>query len=387
MKTIIYIITPIVLLVTSCVNTHKLIQEGNYQTAFDISLTKLKNNKIKSTDIDAFSISFAMLEQADKTRINELKSSGRTDIWPAVFEEANSIIYRQEKIKPILNRLSRAGIDPAIDLYDAYSLREEAREKSAIYFYAKSQQYLVGARNGDRQAARKAFYALKRSTEFIPDYKDTKVLMEEMYDLGTSHILMETHLHPSNERLDAEIYGVIFGNKQFPKRYDWQMVHLIEQAEQREYHYKMDLFLDNYWVSGNDLSSSTCTNSIEVKVGEKTVKEWSEKDSCYIEVVEEIFETVTGSVTIYNQYKAGSLDLIVEISSLEEEKELRQEILQGSSDWSNDYSEESGDSRAADACDSVIGFCSMYPSRREMLRSAASSVRSGFYSVMTRQLD
>ena len=371
----------------SCVNSHKLIEEGDPERALELSLKRLARGKIKMRDLDALEIAFLELEQKDKQAVRRLKASGESSIWPTIYEKALLMSKRQKKVKRVFKRLEREGISSRIDLYPVDALLKEAREKSAIYFYAKSQQYLDLARNGDRQAARKAFYALQRCQDYIPGFKDSAYLSAEMRELGISNVLLKTNPDPYDLAFHGALFNEILRGYRFPKRIEWQEWHL-EAPLGQEMHYEMALAFGNFYVSADELSSSSCSNSQEIKVGENRREEWSEKDSCYVTIVEELFETVSVTVTFFEQSKRASLDLFVECSDLENNTFLFDRILQGSSSWSNDYSSYIGDDRAlGGTCDVGFGSSSFYPSGEELLGEAACSVRGGIRKIFQTPLD
>ena len=387
MKTYIPFSLLFILIFSSCVNSHKLIQNEKYEEAMALSLRRLAKGKVNSREIDALDISFSMIILKDKEEINALKNSGDPSVWPAIYTKALNIDDRQSRLEPVLRRLTNAGIESTIELYPAKALVKEAREKSAIFFYAKAQQYIITARNGDRQAARKAYYALERCRTYIEDFKDASSLSNEMYDLGTTHILV----NPIPDKRDAlfheDLFAEVFANVAFPQRFDWQMIHLFRAAAPRV-HFRADFTLGDFYVSPNGLSSSCCSRSEDIKVGEREVKVWSEKDSCYITEIEDIIETVSATVTDYEQYKRANLNVYFQMVEEQSSTIMRQEILEGRTSWSNDYSEFSGDARALGGlCDVSMGSPSSYPSGEGLLLKAACSVQPGIRRLFKEAVD
>ena len=132
MKTITFFFSLILLTQISCVNSHKLIQEEKYEQAMTLSLNRLERGKVKTTDIDALGISFAMITLKDKEAVEGMKAGGEPSIWPSIYDKGIQISRRQKKVKPVLRRLERSGIVHGVELYPVEELLAEAAEKSAI---------------------------------------------------------------------------------------------------------------------------------------------------------------------------------------------------------------------------------------------------------------
>lgn len=387
MKTYVSLFLLLVLSFSACVNSHKLIQNEQYEEALDLSVRRLSKGKVKTPDIDALDISFTMIILKDEEEITALRKSGDPSVWPTIYDKALQIDAQQEVLRPVLRRLEDMGVPSTIQLYPAKALISEAREKSAIFFYAKAQQYIILARNGNRQAARKAYYALKRCRTYIEDFKDAPSLSDEMYDLGTTHILVNPIPDKRDVFFHEDLFSEIFANAAFPQRYDWQMLHLIREAAPAV-HFRADFSLGDFYVSPNGLSSSCCSRSEDIKVGEREKKVWSEKDSCYIVEIEDIIETVSATVTEYEQYKRANLNVYIQMVEEQSTRIIRQEILEGSTSWSNDYSEFSGDARALGGlCDVGMGSPSSYPSGEGLLLRAACSVQPGVRRLFKQAVD
>ena len=246
---------------------------------------------------------------------------------------------------------------------------------------------MVPARSGNRRAARKAYYALKRCREYVYNFKDAANLEGEMYELGLTHILIKPLLDDREADLHHDLFSAIFESSTYPKQVDWQVLHLYHNSTATT-HFQANLSLRDFYVSGDGLSSSCCSNSEDIKVGEIEKKVWSEKDSCYITIIEDVIQTVSVTVTDYEQYKSASLNLLVYVFDVQSGAPNKNQTLQGTTSWSNEYSDYIGDERAMSGlCSTSFGSPSSYPYDVDLLRTAAQSVRSGLHRLFEQPLE
>ena len=77
-------------------------------------------------------------------------------------------------------------------MLDIARLESESRQKAAEHLYNQAKELIVKGEQGDKLAARDAYYALcDLETHYYRDYKDKNELLATARDLGTSYILFE----------------------------------------------------------------------------------------------------------------------------------------------------------------------------------------------------
>ncbi|NET37498.1 MAG: hypothetical protein F6K19_36655, partial [Cyanothece sp. SIO1E1] len=115
-------------------------------------------------------------------------------------------------------------------------------------------------------------------------------------------------------------------------------------------------------------------------------KEWSATDSAFVEVKEIKYKTVSATVETIEQAKSASIHIGYRIVNVSSSKIEKSGDIHGSYDWSNEYSEESGDSEALDGtCSKTIGFCWMFPNDDEMLNHAVDNAIWRFFSWLKKE--
>ena len=370
----------IILVLYACANPAKLLEQGKYNRALEVSSWQLKHGRIKAKELSALETAFYLVSQQDSQAVADLRNTNRPEVWPEIYQKAIIINNRQHKIRALQAELEQADYSPHLDFYPAKSLLVEAAEKSALYHYANAQQYIPSARGGDRHAARHAFDELGKSLNYIEGFKDVFSLQLEMKELGTTHLLLNfvdgpRYYDPS--LLDNLLWGYVF-----PIEKDWIVIHK-ELADAPTIHFEMDVYFDQLYVSRNREDCSTCTNSVEVEDGFITKKVWSAKDSAYVEVKEQQYKTVSATVTTIVQSKEASASLQMTLYDATNGQQIDKYQLIGSEDWSNEYSSYTGDSRALTiSCSGASGICSMFPADSSLLDDAIEDLRYEFWQYI-----
>ncbi len=371
----------------ACASPQKLVENNQYEKALHVATKRLKKGKAKWSNLTAFEKSFKALNAADSIHVQAMRSEGRPELWPEIYEKAVAILNRQRKVAPVVNRLHDTDFEPVVSFYPARALKEEAADKSALYFYAGAMEYLDRARNGNRQAARRTHGLLDRCRYYRSNYKDAPELQQEMYALGTTHILLSPLADAINPRFEHDMLSEVIGGKRFPYREGWQVIHLNKKSIEKP-HYIAEMKLYDLYVSGNNCSSSCCRNSKEIEVGYEEVEVWNETDSVWVIEQYPIYEKVNVRVRTYTQAKSASLKMHFSIVDATSGIETNYKSFSACDSWANVYSEVCGDQRALDgSCSDEGGTKQSFPSDGYMLASSAADLSCVFYRALGRPVD
>ena len=363
----------IALILSSCADPMRLIQKEKDQKAFEVSMDLLKRKRIKEEHVLAFQLSFDMITQKDAASIQDLRDAGEPKLWLRILDKAESMDARQDRVKRTLRLISNKGHFPEVEMYPAEALIEEATDNVALYYYAQAMEFIPAAENDDRIKARKAYDALEKCLSYRAPFRDATELMEKMYRIGTTHILLIPELDEEALEVSENLFDAFFDDDTFPYRKDWRVLHL-QKPEKEIVDYQVYFHFEDLYASRNQMSESVCDASAEVQTGCETVEVWSEKDSAYVKEVVPVFETVYREVTTFEQSKYARLKLVGNLWNFKEEESIPFE-LERTKRWSNSYSEESGDSRAT-GCFATMGCRRSYPSDGILFEGAARYVKS-----------
>lgn len=363
----------IALILSSCADPMRLIRKEKDQKAFEVSMDLLKRKRIKEEHVLAFQLSFDMVTQKDVAIVQELREAGEPKLWLRILDKAETIAARQERVLQTLLFISNKGFFPKIELYPTAALITEATDNIALYYYAQAMEFIPAAENNDRLKARKAFDALEKCLSYRDGFRDAPQLLEKMYRIGTTHILLVPELDEEALEVSEDLFDAFFENNTFPYRKDWRVLHL-QKPEKETIDYQIDFHFENLYASKNQISESNCSTSSEIETGCETVEVWSEKDSAFVKEVVPVYETVYLDVTTYDQSKYARLKLVGNLWNVKEEESIPFEFDR-TRRWSNSFSEQSGDSRAT-GCSSTFGSWSSYPSDGYLFECCAKYTRS-----------
>lgn len=374
------------LLLFSCNRPIKLLEKGKDDKALKSSLQRLKRGKVKLALVDVFEQSFQNVTDKDAQIISEMRNAGQPKLWLEIRKKAIAIDNRQIKVEKVARRIARHGYFPDLNFYPAKNLIEEATDNVALYYYAQALEFVPAARNGEKRAARKAYAHILNCRGYRANFKDAEELEDEMLELGTTNILVQPVASDLNENLENELFASFFYRSKFPKTYKWKVIHL-EKPTAINIDFFAEFYFDNLRESGYYESDARCTNTETVQVGCKIKKEWSEKDSAYVEVTVPVYEDVSVMVTTYEQELDTSLELFCNLVIAKTNQTSKSFSIYQSSSWDNEYSIVSGDRRALSLLCSDRGGCHRYPPDPvDLWISAAACTRRSFIKKLKRSV-
>lgn len=179
------------LFLSSCMSPEKLIDSGEFDQALLLSLRKVQGKKKKKEKyVMALEEAFERATTRDMAMADRLKKDGQPENWTKINDIYRNIQKRQDRISPLLPLIDRAGYQATFQFVKVANLEKESREKAAAYLYATAQRHLQVAKQGDKMAAREAYYDLKQIDEYYKNYKDKGVLMNQAQALGTTNVLI-----------------------------------------------------------------------------------------------------------------------------------------------------------------------------------------------------
>ena len=203
MKKIIYTLLTVVL-ITSCRSIDKMVESGNYDQALKFGVDKLRGQKNKKTKfVKGLEKAYAKLNEQDLNRINHLKLNGKRNSYDRIVDIYTTMENRQQYVMPLLPLISEDGYLADINVTDYTGLIHEASKIASQKHYDVAMELLESARTtGDKVDARSAYDQFEEAQFYFDDYKDTRVLKREAYDLGQSRILIEPYTGGSNFAFD-----------------------------------------------------------------------------------------------------------------------------------------------------------------------------------------
>jgi hypothetical protein len=196
MNTLARAFAPIFLLafvLTSCHTAQKYVESGDYDSAIDLCVRKLRGKSKKKTEyVQGLELAFRKAQARDLGTAERLAAEGRPELWERINDLHRDIRARQNKVAPLTPLVAKNGYRAQFDFVDIAAMERQSREKAAEYLYDQSIALLERAERGDKMAARNAYgLLLDLQKRYYPNYRDKNELLAKSRDLGTTYVLFE----------------------------------------------------------------------------------------------------------------------------------------------------------------------------------------------------
>jgi hypothetical protein len=180
-------------LVASCQTAKKYVESGDYDSAIDLCVQRLRGKDNKKTEyVQGLELAFKKAQDRDLATINNLKAEGRPENWERIHALHLDIRSRQNKVLPLVPLQAKKGYKAQFEFVDIGRMEMDSRAKAAEYLYERAESLLASGERGDKLAARKAYDLLHDlGRRYYPNYREKDALMAQARELGTSYVLLE----------------------------------------------------------------------------------------------------------------------------------------------------------------------------------------------------
>ncbi|MFN0175201.1 MAG: hypothetical protein ACKVU0_11180 [Saprospiraceae bacterium] len=196
MNTAARILVPLFLfafLLSSCRSAQKYVESGDYDSAIDLCVRKLKGKSKKKLEyVQGLELAFRKAQARDLATIEHLKAESHPERWERVHQIHLDIRSRQNKVAPLTPLVAKNGYRAQFQFVEIAAMERQSREGAAEYLYDQSVILLERAERGDKMAARKAHgMLLDLQKRYYANYRDKDALLGKARDLGTSYVVLE----------------------------------------------------------------------------------------------------------------------------------------------------------------------------------------------------
>ena len=174
---------------TGCYNAiEQTLLNGDYEQALESSLQRIRNDRHRDEYIALAEKAYHKIVSDDKYKIERLKSNNNPNRWGKIYYAYKEMERRQRTVEPYLPITYSDGRTAQFSIYNYMPVMEEARKNAADYHYQTAAEMLVLV---SKEAARDAYYELKRIDQYASHYKDKEQLKRIAKEKGTNHILID----------------------------------------------------------------------------------------------------------------------------------------------------------------------------------------------------
>lgn len=335
----VFIILIISLLFFSCSKSSiKYLQKGQYDNAIDKSVKELLKDPQNNEESEVLKKAYALANQRDNQKIDQLRMSGQPDIWNAVYNTYSLLQKRQEKV---------AALNQSILNYIGYQYVNynneiaEAKKKAAEYFYVHAKKLLESK---DRFDARIAYDELQKIKSIFSNYKDTDDLLKTAYNIGNSYVLFSI-INNSQSILPLSFEKELFKTSVGEMNQKWIIFH-SKAVDNFYYDYYIRLNIRMIDISPESLNQNHYTDTKEVADGWRYLLDANgnvKKDSLGNDIKIPKTKIISCKVTEIQQYKACAISGNLEFINNETNQIIKSEPVRAEWFFKNFYATTMGD--------------------------------------------
>jgi tetratricopeptide (TPR) repeat protein len=210
------LITTLLLVMAACNTVKKSYQSGDFETAIEKSLKKIKSNPNDEDNIIYLEAAYDKFYYQKMDRIAFLKKEGQPQNVVIIYNEMQWLRDIENEIKPLLPlhiaSKNRNATFPFISDEDLIA----SKNKAAEYLYAHAVKLLS---NSNKEDARTAYYDLQQLNSIYPNYKEANAKMKDALNAGTNRVLVQIVNNSSANlftELEKELTTLPLGDLQAP---------------------------------------------------------------------------------------------------------------------------------------------------------------------------
>lgn len=297
----------LLLVVSGCMSSEKLLQKGRYDKAIDKAVEKLQKDPSDEKELRVLKEAYLKANSFDNDRIEFLRQENREENWVEIYQLYERLDRRQDHIETLPSPLLSE-----FELRDYNNQIIEAKKRAASISYDQGIQYLD---RGGRYNARLAYREFERAKSIYSNYRDVDAMMAEALYQGTNRVLFRIENNSEKvlpDKFDEELRKI--GLEELNG--GWIEYHTYADTS-IYYDYYIILNINTIEVSPESVDREKYTESAEVQDGMKYVYDEDgnvKKDSLGNDIKVPNMVTVSAEIVETLQHKeaivGGSIDYL-----------------------------------------------------------------------------
>ena len=388
MKKITLLALALIMIACGSGNVEKLISSGNFDSAINKSISKLKTNKNakgKQEYVYLLQEAYAKANERDLTQINYLMKEANASNFEKVYNLYLNLQARQDKVRRILPlKLLDKGTDAFFKMDDYSDEIISSKNGLSSYLYANSMKLLESNNKID---IRQAYDDLMYLDQLNPNFNDVRKKIDEAQFRGTDFV----HVYTKNEtnmviptRLQDDLlnfgtYGlndkwtVYHNNKQKNINYDFGMLVNFRQIN----------------IFPEQVREKEFVKEKQVKDGTKTLLDSNGnvvKDSLGNPIKVDNFKTIRVNIYEFRQFKSVQIAAKVDYIDYRDNQLIESFPLASEFIFENIYSTFNGDKNACEP-DYYQYFdrrAIPFPSNEQMVFDSGEDLKLKLKDIITR---
>jgi len=265
-----------IILLTACSSSKKTetaISSGNYDTAINVAVAKLRKGKTKKKHQELIVLledAFAKATARDQRNLAAYKLNTNPTIIKSIYTTYLNLDRRQDLIRPLLPLFIQAESREAKFNFVDYSAKiNETKLTYSDFLYKQASNLLM---SNDKRDVRNAYKELTHLNDINPGFKDVRKLLKEAHHKGTNFI---------------DVVMINDTNQVIPKRLEDDLLNFSSYG------------INNFWTTYHGVRNQDITYDYEVQLRFKSIdvspERISEKSTALRRKIKDGFEYVLDS--------------------------------------------------------------------------------------------
>lgn len=309
MKTLFYTFVIVAGLV-SCKSVEKMVEKGEYDRAFNYSISKLQGEKNKKTEyVKALEKVYSKLTSTSLREIERLNASSKPENWSKVLYIYEAMDERQERLEPLMPLVSEDRYRATFEFKNYKEQISNAEENTCLYYYNNANELIARTeRTGDKSHARLAYDDLRKIDTYQRNYKDTEKLKDKALQLGLNRI----HVEIFNDLRDFQSNNIEQELRNLPvARINDIWNEYSINIDKNKADYVMIIELNQIFFTPERERLNTYSETKEILVRKDKVKE--RRDSVDVWVEKEVYERVRADISEVFREKQSELRGMIKV--------------------------------------------------------------------------
>ena len=305
----VFLLLSVLIALSSCRTTEKLIEKGDYDSAINRLVKKLSGKKNKDRD-DVISLEYAFkkAQSKDLQKIKDIKPALEIRDWDQIAFIYRDIENRQNRINGLIPLSSKDGYTASFDfIQTADAIKEAKREAAELYYQIAVSKLSNAEKTKDKNLAQSAYQDLSKIDQYFSQYKDKESLKQKAIELGKYYYLVKMRNNSFSiipKQFEDELLGIYVAdiNSKF-KQYD------TKANESIAYDYYVITHINSIDISPEREKSRVYDDVYKVIKDEKVKDKYGKvkKDSLGREIIEKVEYEYTNKIEEVLQLKSVRL--------------------------------------------------------------------------------
>jgi len=379
----------LILACSSIKQTEQALNSGNYDQAINIALKNLRTNKEKKgkqSYIKMLESGFEKANLRDLERISYLLKDNNEAKLEEVFNTYQQLNERQEKIKPVLPLyLMEENRNANFTMVNYSSKIIAAKNNLSAYLYKNANKLMNST---SKLGFRQAYDDFNYLEKINPNYKNTRVLIDDAHVKGTDYVFVEMK-NETRKVIPKQLEEDLLNMSTYDMNNLWTVYH-NNKLKSTKYDFSMNINLREITISPEQIREKQIIKEKQILDGKKNLLDGNGntvKDSLGNVIKIDKYKTIVCSVHTFTQFKSVQVKGQVYYKDLVTKQLMDTFPLESEFIFEYGYATYNGDRNALnDIYLELIGKRAVpFPSNEQMIFDTGEDLKSKLKGIITSQ--